>query len=158
MALFRRAPRQVYRVFSETDFLAGGDAGELLEPATTGTVGQRSLRGIAGAAMLVGAVAAAVAMLVVHRPAVRTPARPQALDTTSAAGHGGRPTFASGAAQALPGGREMPRTITLRRRPGVSDRGSAALAASVRMRIESPTEDAVSSTPQLEHAEFGFER
>ncbi len=64
----RRAPREVYRVYDEDEFLDGAGDGEffepvepvepvkLAEPAASAGTGERRLRRLAGAAMLVGAV------------------------------------------------------------------------------------------------------
>jgi len=54
MALLRRAPREVYRVFSESDFLAGGGEDEQWQPVATDAGAPRRRRRIAVAAMLAG--------------------------------------------------------------------------------------------------------
>jgi hypothetical protein len=80
MTLLRRAPREVYRVYSEEEFFAVGEdallAGSaasagLSEPAVSVGAGDRRLRRLAGAAALAGAVGAVGATLAVtdSRPA-----------------------------------------------------------------------------------------
>jgi hypothetical protein len=69
MTLLRRAPREVYRVYGEEEFLEGADHAEALQtlaragqggravlpPAVSGA-GERRLRRVVGATLLVGAV------------------------------------------------------------------------------------------------------
>lgn len=77
MTLLRRAPREVYRVFSEEDFLSGAGLDEqeqalptaLDEPSRTPP---RRLGRVAGVAMVAGAVAVVVVLLVLTRTAPRT--------------------------------------------------------------------------------------
>jgi hypothetical protein len=57
MTLLRRAPREVYRVYSEAEFFDGAAAGlELFTSANAPGGAERRLRRLAGAAMLAGAV------------------------------------------------------------------------------------------------------
>lgn len=64
MTLLRRAPREVYRVYDEDEFFARADHDErLLESGASG-IGERRLRRVAGATMLL-AVSGAVLGLVV---------------------------------------------------------------------------------------------
>jgi hypothetical protein len=56
MTLLRRAPREVYRVYSEAEFFDGAAGVEVFAPATATGAGERRLRRLAGAAMLAGAV------------------------------------------------------------------------------------------------------
>jgi hypothetical protein len=158
MALLRRAPREVYRVFSETDFLAEGDAGELFERVTTDAGGSPPLHRIAGVAMLVGVVAAVGAMLIMHGPQVQTPrpspAAPAAAGTGAPAG---ARRVGSAAASMWSGSRELPRKASVRRPRVVSAARPGPLAPSVRAPVERSDERAGSPT-QLEQAEFTFER
>src|SRR5580692_272813 len=56
MTLLRRAPREVYRVYSEAEFFDGPADTELFTPTHASGAGERRLRRLAGAAMLAGAV------------------------------------------------------------------------------------------------------
>jgi hypothetical protein len=56
MTLLRRAPREVYRVYSEEEFFDGVAHEQLFEPILSAERGERRLRRLAGAAMLAGAV------------------------------------------------------------------------------------------------------
>jgi hypothetical protein len=56
MTLLRRTPREVYRVYSETEFFDGTVGVELFTPATALSTRERRLRRLAGAAVLAGAV------------------------------------------------------------------------------------------------------
>ncbi|MGP0102885.1 MAG: hypothetical protein ACLPUT_14855 [Solirubrobacteraceae bacterium] len=62
MTLLRRAPREVYRVYGEEEFLACADRDERSESTTSGA-GERRLHRVAGATMLL-AVAGAVGGLI----------------------------------------------------------------------------------------------
>jgi hypothetical protein len=160
MALLRRAPREVYRVFNEADFLADGDAGELFEPATREAAGRRPRR-IAGIAMLLGAVAAVGAMLVMNHPRAQVPRRTPAPPAPSAAGGEARlpgALSATGATSARAGSRELPGTVPLRRRRVVARTRSERFAASVRAPVERSREGGGGGSTPLEQGEFSFER
>ncbi|HEV7584446.1 MAG TPA: hypothetical protein VGO14_01575 [Solirubrobacteraceae bacterium] len=73
MALPRRAPREVYKVFSESEFVDGAGTDDVFAPDTTGAGGGMRFRRIAGPAMLAGVLAAVVAMLIMHRPLAGSP-------------------------------------------------------------------------------------
>jgi hypothetical protein len=65
MTLLRRAPREVYRVYSEAEFFDGAVAGmELFKSASAPGLRDRRLRRFAGAAMLAGAVGTMVGAVV----------------------------------------------------------------------------------------------
>lgn len=66
ITLPRRAPREVYRVYTENDYLEGVD-GPLLEPVFPADA-QHRLRRVAGAAMLVGAFGAVGGVLALNSP------------------------------------------------------------------------------------------
>jgi hypothetical protein len=155
MALLRRAPREVYRVFSEADFLASGDARELFEPAATEAGGRAPLRRIAAAAMLLGAVAVVLAMILVRRPPPQAPVRPVAPSAGAPAAEGGTPRMPSSAA---PAPRELHRARPLRHWRRFATMRSREFAASVRFPAGDPREVADAGSPPFEHAEFGFER
>ena len=57
MTLLRRAPREVYRVYGEEEFLAYAGGDERFEAAGSGT-GERRLQRVAGATMLLAAMGA----------------------------------------------------------------------------------------------------
>jgi hypothetical protein len=57
MTLLRRAPREVYRVYDEEEFLAYADGGECSQVTMSG-VGGRRLHRVASATMLVAAIGA----------------------------------------------------------------------------------------------------
>src|SRR5580704_6574500 len=69
--LLRRAPREVYRVYSEDEFFDGATNEELFEPVAPAGTGERRLRRLAGAAMLVGAVGTVGGVIAINisRPA-----------------------------------------------------------------------------------------
>jgi hypothetical protein len=56
VTLLRRAPREVYRIYSEEEFFDGASGMELFTPTSSSGRGERRLRRLAGAAMLAGAV------------------------------------------------------------------------------------------------------
>jgi hypothetical protein len=58
MTPLRRAPREVYRVYTEEEFFDGGMDEEPFASAISVGTGERRLRRLAGAALLVGAVGA----------------------------------------------------------------------------------------------------
>jgi hypothetical protein len=70
MMLPRRAPHEVYRVYSEAEFFDGAAGMELFTAATASGAGERRLRRLVGAAMLAGAVGAmgGAAVLASSRP------------------------------------------------------------------------------------------
>jgi hypothetical protein len=68
MTLLRRAPREIYRVYSEEEYLGGTGSeliGEVGAAAGQGC-GQRRLQRVAGAAMLAGAVGAVSCLVVLN--------------------------------------------------------------------------------------------
>jgi hypothetical protein len=156
MALLRRAPRQVYRVFSETDFLAEGHAGELFDPVPTDAGRRLPLHRIAGVATLVGAVVAVGAMLIMHGP-VQTTRRSLAPAAAGAAEPAGGNRVGSGAASTWGGSHEVPRTVSVRRRQVAAATRSGPFSASGPMQVE-PSHAVGSSSPLRERAEFSFER
>jgi hypothetical protein len=158
MALLRRAPREVYRVFSESDFLAGGSEDEQWQPVATDAGARRRPRRIAVAAMLAGALAAVAVVLVLHRPPAQAPARSIA---PPAPGQVRRalPGSANGAARVSEDPRAMRRAVgpaRARTRIPTSSAGRSS-AAGISASPVSAVAVAGSST-QLERAEFGFER
>jgi hypothetical protein len=160
MALLRRAPREVYRVFDESDFLAGGAPGEEWEPVSTEAGGSRRFHRIAGAAMFAGAVAAMGAVLVLHRPASHTPGRSIATPASVHHARGARPGSPSYAAGVPEGSRATGRAVA----PPRAWRTLTAawsVAKSFVGTVPAPPVDSVAGaegSPQLERAEFGFER
>ncbi len=65
MAILRRTPRAVYRVYSQDDYLAGSDQLNSWDPLPgAGVSRERMLRRLAGAAVLTGAVGAAAGVIV----------------------------------------------------------------------------------------------
>jgi hypothetical protein len=157
MALLRRTPREVYRVFSETDFLAAGDAGELFDPVTTEAGRRPPRQRIFAGAMLVGAVAAVSAMLITHRQLVQTQKRWLAPTVAGAAARAGSPPSVSNTASTRRRSPEPPPSVSASRRRVAAAARSGRFAASVRAAVERPREGAGSST-ELERAEFSFER
>jgi hypothetical protein len=178
MALLRREPREVYRVYGAEDFLAGAD-GEEHEPAPVcdgASRGQpRSARrsGVRGsapralsAAVLVAGVALACSLIVARnmpssgrrgaQPAP-TPARAGVSPGDAVLAGGPSRQAARGAPPSSPQQRSM--RLTLHRRAAIRKPGSPA-AASTAARSE-PLAVAASAQPpqqQRAHLEFGFER
>jgi hypothetical protein len=155
MALLRRAPREVYRVFSESDFLAGADADEQWQPVARDADLERRPHRMAVGAMLAGAVAAVGAVLVLHRPPAHAPARSIA---PSAPGEvrPARPGSASEVARASEQPRAMRRVVEQVRARTLTAMSAARSSA---MGVPAPTPVAgAGSSPQLAAAEFGFER
>jgi hypothetical protein len=114
MTLLRRAPREVYRVYSEAEFFDGPAGTELFAPTRGSRAGERRLRRLAGAAMLAGAVGAIGGAVVL---AGSRPAR------------GSARRAGNGAAQALARARLLTRVQTqLARNPAAG--GPAAAGAS----------------------------
>jgi hypothetical protein len=158
MALLRRAPREVYRVFSESDFLAGADADEQWQPVAADAGGGRRPHRFAVAAMLAGALAGVAAVLALHRSPAQAPRRSIA---TPAAGEArpARPGAGKEIASASEDPRAMPRafgpartrTVMTRSRAGKSSASGTPAPAAAAVA-------AAASSPQLERAEFGFER
>jgi hypothetical protein len=65
MAILRRTPRAVYRVYSQDDYLAGADQLDSRDPSpVAGVSRERLLRRLAGAAVLTGAVGATAGVIV----------------------------------------------------------------------------------------------
>lgn len=162
MALLRRAPREVYRVFSESDFLAGGAADEQWEPVTSETVGRRRLHRMGGAAMLAGAVAAVGAVLVLRRPQPQAPvrsivSRPSPVSVGEArAARAGSASDAARVSEHVRSTRRAVATARGRTATATSSRGHSS-GGSMPAPAVNPVAGAVSSA-QLERAEFGFER
>jgi hypothetical protein len=158
MALLRRAPREVYRVFSESDFLAGGDADEQWQPVATDAGARRRPRRIAVTAMLAGAVAAVGAVLVLHRPPSQAPGRSIAPPVPGEA----RPAFprsASGVARVSEDPRAMRLAVGAARARTLAATSSAGRSSAAGMPAPPVSAVAVAgSSAQLERAEFGFER
>jgi hypothetical protein len=157
MALLRRAPREVYRVFSETDFLEEAHAGELFDPVPTDAGRRLPLHRIAGVATLVGAVVAVGAMLIMHGPPAQTVRRSLAPTAAGAAEPAGGNRAGSGAASTWGGSHELPRTVSVRRRQVAAATRSGPFAASGPPQVE-PSHAVEGTSPQAEQAEFGFER
>jgi hypothetical protein len=157
MALLRRAPREVYRVFSESDFLAGGDGDEQWQPVATDAGAPRGLHRIAAGAMLAGAVAAVGAELVLHGTPSRATVRPFAPPAMA----GARPRLGSaGEVARVSGNRHaMRRAVEPRRGRTVTAMSSAGRSPAVG--VPAPAVNAVAgngSSSRLEPAEFSFER
>jgi hypothetical protein len=221
MKLMRRAPREVYRVYAEEEFLAGpeggvlgladedpaadaeeghlGDADHLdgfgppRRRAATGAArpsgdtsgpGERRLRRAAGAAMLIGAVAAFVLVLALNGLLSATDRRsdgaaqrivdgPLAAAGQAAGSHGGAPVShrqspraslsLQSRAQSIYAGRRTPTGLELGRGPSRSRSPSAHRYLIV---IDTPTSidvgrltaSARAGSQPAEDAEFGFER
>ncbi|HWX98030.1 MAG TPA: hypothetical protein VNZ01_14405 [Solirubrobacteraceae bacterium] len=157
MALLRRAPREVYRVFDEQDFLADGDAGDLFEPARNDAVGRPPLPRVAGVATLVGAVVAVGAMLAMHRPPTQVSGRALAPPAVGAEARAGmrRPARAT---PISPRARELLRAVPRRPPRNVIGARAVSFASGVHASIERSHEVAGGGSAQLEHVEFGFER
>jgi hypothetical protein len=81
VTLLRRASREVYRVYSETEFFDGAADIELLAPSRAG--GEWRLRRLAGAAVLVGAMGGTVVLASSHP--TRSPGRRAGNDTRALA-------------------------------------------------------------------------
>lgn len=158
MALLRRAPREVYRVFSESDFLAGGDAAEPWQPVATDIGAGRRPHRIAVAAMLAGAAAAVGMVLVLHRPPSRAPVSSIA-PSTRAEPRPARLGSASEVARVSKDARAMRRVVEPIRSRTVTAMTSAARspAAGVHPPAVTPVVG-VGNSPRLQPAEFGFER
>jgi hypothetical protein len=146
-----------YRVFSESDFIAGVEGPDVFTRAPNGDRGRR-LGKIAGPAMIAAVLAAIVAMLLVpHRP---VPASGGALTRGAIPGsrvtkNGAQQVIAP--ASVLPPERK-PRVAAARRRAVLTVRRNATVAGSAHDPGKSSDEGATGAVPQGESAEFGFER
>jgi hypothetical protein len=156
MALLRRAPREVYRVFSESDFLAGADADEQWQPDATDVAAGRRPRRMAVAAMLVGAMAAVSAVLVLHPPPSQAPGRSLGPPAPGGA-RPARPGSASEDTHASEGSRATRRAVAPMRARTTTALSSAGRLPAAEVPAPTPVAGAASS-PELEPAEFGFER
>jgi hypothetical protein len=155
MALLRRAPREVYRVFSESDFLAGADADEQLQPVAADAGLERRPHRMAAGAMLAAAVAAVGAVLVLHRPPSQAPARSIAPPAPGEA-RPARPGSASEVAHDSGDPRPMRRAVVPTRARTLTAMSAGRSSA---MGVPASTPGAgAGSSPQLAPAEFGFER
>jgi hypothetical protein len=158
MALLRRAPREVYRVFSESDFLAGADADEQWEPVATDAGARRRAHRIALVATLAGAVAAVGTVLALHRPPSQAPGRSIAPPVADEARRV-RPGSASEAARVSEDPLATRRAVGRSRARTLTATSSAGRSSAAGMPTAGATAVAVTgSSPQLERAEFGFER
>jgi hypothetical protein len=149
--------REDYRVFSESDFIAGAEGADAFIPVPRAEGGRR-LGQLAGPAMIAAVLAAIVAMLLVHRQPVPAPGRglrSGAIPATSAA--------KDGAQQVIPPTSVLvperkPRVADARRSPVLAVRRDATAARSARDPGGSSEEGAADALPQGERVEFGFER
>jgi hypothetical protein len=158
MALPRRAPREVYKLFSESDFIAGAETGEVFAPDTTRGDSGRRVRRIAGPATLVGVLAAVVAMLLTHPPLAPAP-RP----LIPRAGVGGDARIGQPGSQrvTLPAPapvRERGPSFSARRRTVAAEKPLATSAAMSRQAGEGAPGRSQDALSPSENAEFGFER
>jgi hypothetical protein len=144
MTLLRRAPREVYRVYSEAEFFDGAAGMELFTPASGSGAGERRLRRLAGAALLAGAVGTmgGAVVLAGSRP-TRGSGRRASNGDAHAFARIGLPTRADVQLTRSPvaGGAGVTRTASLTRRAGFGARaragrpvGRLALAAEVSQR------------------------
>jgi hypothetical protein len=157
MALLRRAPREVYRVFSESDFLAGGDEDVQWQQVATDAGARRRPRRMAVAAMLAGAIAAVAVVLPLHRPPSQAPGRSIAPPAPGEA-RPASPGSASGAARVSEDPRAMRHEVGPARARTLAPTSSAGSSAAG---TPAPPVTAVAvagGSAQLERAEFGFER
>ncbi|HEX4188789.1 MAG TPA: hypothetical protein VHY83_12905 [Solirubrobacteraceae bacterium] len=162
-----REPRDDYTVFSESDFIAGADAGEVLPaPDLSGAAGGRRFGRVAGPALIAGVLGAIVVMLLAHRPL-----RPAAEHPGASAGAGLR---AGGALRAranqprlqgaAPAGRlHLPRrraggAVWSQGRPAAVANHSRSGPASSSEPTQAPGGAAQAAAAPPEAAEFGFER
>jgi hypothetical protein len=85
MAILRRTSREVYRVYSEAEYLAGADEfGEWHRSQSSGGPRERPLRRLGAVAALTGALGALGGVIVFAGIGVRTSARDLAANGTSA--------------------------------------------------------------------------
>jgi hypothetical protein len=158
MALLRRAPRQVYRVLSEQDYLAGESAEELTDPPAAAPRSARGRRRIAGVAAIAGAMILVTAEIVMRGPAHVNESQRQRQSHVQAPP--ARVLRRDGPSET------RPRTVAdvVRRFDPPSRRfalshpsAAPGLPVTVAQRAAPPGEGAASPTPS-EHAEFSFER
>lgn len=158
MALFRRAPRGVYRVFSEEDFLAHGSAAEeLVEPVAPRRGAHTRLHRIAAVAMVAGAAAVLGGGLFLHPPV-----HPQATDRPRDLPARQAPEAPLYGASHRAGERQASVALPHRLSRGLDLRPAVA-SARPRIATTLPPSSASSpqggpESPQPEGAEFRFER
>ncbi len=151
MMVLRRAPREVYRVYSEEEFFDGAADMAPFTPTNSSGAGERRLRRLAGAAMLAGAMGTmgGAVLLAGSRP-TRGPDR----------------RAGNGAAQALARGRLLARVGAQLRTPaaGGSDvalypsaagraRSIARAAAPLALTAEPASHPRIAREARAEHAE-----
>ena len=157
MAFGRRAPREVYRVFSEDDFLDGAGSTEPLEPVAS-EAGAPRLTRIAGVATLVGALAVVLGLLLINGLSGKT--RGAAAPVASAVAHPFTQDEPHGVASTWRGADGSGRGDPQRRPAQALQRaksGIAAPAAALPAPVASPQEGAPEASAS-EDGEFGFER
>lgn len=177
VSLMWRAPREVYRVLNEDDFLAGATAGGALEPLAPRHAAPR-LRRNAAVAMLTGTIIATAAALVLHSlspsqepargvtaggTAIRSPrarsARPLALAAATARAHrsasAARRDTRHGALFGAGPARDHGGSRRGRLRGWKTGRADARAATAILVASARPS--ASVSREQSERIEFGFE-
>jgi hypothetical protein len=167
MTLLRRAPREVYRLYSEDEFLGGAVVDRRLDAPTAG--GEHRLRRVAGATMLLAAVGAVGGLVALSEssPATRSGRRAGA-GLLALAGSLG----SSRAAPARPA-RVPPRPPAVRRsrtgarldvsapRPATAPASSDVTTPAISEHMiasASPGPGAALGQPHPRQSEFGFER
>jgi hypothetical protein len=158
MPLLRRAPREVYRVFSEDDFLDGAGSTEPFKPVAN-EIGEPRLRRIAGVAMLAGVLVVVLGLLVINGLPART--RGPAARAGAAAAHAFTPGEPHGAPAPWRQSAGSLRGDSRRRPARGAWRSSSAIsahAAALPAPSASPTEGGPGGPAGAEVGEFGFER
>jgi hypothetical protein len=178
MTLLRRAPREVYRVYSEEEFFAIADRDERFD--SSGATGERRLHRVAGATVLLavtGAVGGLIAIaslsaatgarrrvgasrLASTRPFISAPAtRSRVLRESHGVGRARRPDphRQRDARRAGPA-RAVPRSLAVAT-PVRSARPTASAAVATAARPLRMTASSAAAAPQASgQSEFGFER
>jgi hypothetical protein len=159
MALPRRAPREVYTVFSESDFMAGAEGADIFAPDTS-EAGRRRLGRVAGPALMAAVLAAIVVTILAHRAPGPAPRRPGGPASSSQASRAAQPRSQRvGAPTPVLVSARGSRTGLSARRPTVGLGGrNRTVAASWRNQSQISGEVAQSAITPSETAEFGFER
>ena len=159
MALPRRAPREVYKVYSESDFIGGADAGEMFPSGATAGEGRRERRRLAGPATLAGVLVAIVALLLIHRPLGQSPRQPIPRAGGARGVHVAKRVPRTLAPPALaPGTERRPIASGRHRTSAAATAPIASVASSVRGASREADAAPPGAVPPPEVAEFGFER
>jgi hypothetical protein len=162
MALPRRAQREVYTVFSESDFMAGAEGAEMFRPDTTSAEAGRRIGRLAGPALMAAVLAAIVVTLLAHGAHGPASGRSGGPPSPTQGSRAGQPRL-----QQVPPPAPAPVPVPERgslaelsaRRPtvGAAER-IGTVAASSTVRSETPHEVAGGGLTPTETPEFGFER